>query len=205
MARSLRLRQLERRLAELRRFMLPARFESTGSYTDRQFDRARGYRLLAHAEIEACIEDLALSVIQTAYNSWRLDYRPRHSILTLLAYYEDSLGSVPTTISSAGASTTPLRTRVERARNQYIASVRKNHGIREANVLRLLLPIGVMESDLDGAWLQQIDAFGSARGNTAHQGGRAQQPPDPATEYATVSNILAGLRKVDVRLSALAR
>ena len=38
--------------------MLPEKFSPTGDYSDRQLDRARGFRLLAHAEIEAFLEDI---------------------------------------------------------------------------------------------------------------------------------------------------
>ena len=205
MARSQRLRQLETRLSELRRHMLPAPFDPTGSYTDRQFDRTRGYRLLAHAEIEACLEELAMSTVNGAFSAWQIDRRPRHCLIALLAYHEGDLGAMPEEISASRASATPLRTRLKHARDQYNDWVRtKNNGIREPNVLRLLLPMGILESDLDPAWLQTIDGFGSARGDTAHQALRTQQPPDPATEHQTVAAIVTGLRKVDARLQELA-
>jgi hypothetical protein len=204
MARSARLRALESRLAELRRHMLPRAFDPTGSYTDREFDRARGYRLLAHAEIEACLEDLATSVINDAFKAWGLDRRPRQCLIAVLAYYEGKQPAVPEQISAVGASPMPLRARLEQARNAYVNWVRNdNHGVREHNVLRLLLPVGVLESDLDAAWLQAIDGFGSARGDTAHQALRTQQPPDPKSELQTVAAIVLGLRKLDVILSGL--
>jgi hypothetical protein len=182
--------------------MLPSSFDPTGSYSLRQFDRARGYRLLAHAEIEACLEDLAIGHLNDAFDAWMVDRRPRTCLIALLAYHEGNLGEIPTTISGTGTSATPLRSRMRDARDQYIRWVRtQNHGIREANILRLLLPVGIMESDLDQAWLQQIDAFGSARGDTAHQALRTQQPPDPSNEYQTVRGIVAGMRKVDRLLS----
>lgn len=159
---------------------------------------------MAHAEIEACVEDLATGVASTACNLWLADRRPRQCVISLLAYHDGKLGNIPSTISETGTSESPLRVRVAAARDQYIRSVKtQNHGIREENILRVLLPVGVLESDLDSAWLQEIDAFGSARGDTAHQALRTQQPPDPAAEYATVRRIVVGLRKVDTRLAAL--
>jgi hypothetical protein len=184
--------------------MLPAQFEPTGSYSPRVFDRTRGYRLLAHAEIEACLEDLVTSLINDAYSEWLLDRQPRQSLFALLAYHEGTLGPVPDAISSTGSSARPLRARVKDARDAYVTRVRRNNGIRERDVLRLLLPVGVLESELDSAWLQEIDAFGEARGDAAHQALRTQQPPDPATEYEVVCDVVAGLRKIDARLTALA-
>src|SRR4051812_49029840 len=150
MARSQRLRSLEGRLGVLRRHLLPGTFSLTGQYTARQYDRAHAYRVLAHAELEACIEDLAMGTINSAYKAWRIDRKPRACLIALLAYYEAGFAPVPEDISShGGASSSPLRDRVDAARNVYIDWVRnRNHGIREKNVLRLMLPAGILESDL---------------------------------------------------------
>ena len=43
-------------------------------------------------------------------------------------------------------------------------NVQQNHGIRTKNVLSLALPVGIFESDLDAAWLTEMDAFGVDRG-----------------------------------------
>ena len=55
----------------------------------------------------------------------------------------------------------------------------KNHGIKEKNILGLLLPIRLSMSDINQTWLATIDSFGSDQGNTAHRSVRAYQPPDP--------------------------
>ena len=44
MSVSARFKQLRTRLAELREHLLPKSFSLTGDYTDRELDRARGYR-----------------------------------------------------------------------------------------------------------------------------------------------------------------
>lgn len=209
MARSIRLQELEARLSELRRHLLPRALSSTGQYSDRVYDRARAYRLLAHAEVEACIEDLASGVVNTAFNHWFLDRRPRACLISLLAYHKSGFAAVPDDISStpSGASTTPLRDRLDEARNQFIHYVREeNHGIREKHVLRLLLPTGILESDLSSGWLQTIDSFGDLRGTTAHTAAsKTQQPPDPGGELQTVRTIVKGLRPIDLKLTRLGR
>jgi hypothetical protein len=97
-----------------------------------------------------------------------------------------------------------LRGRLDNVRKAYVNWVKtENHGVREANVLGILLPAGIREHEIDSAWLEQIDAFGSARGDTAHQAGRPQAPPDPKSELQAVRAIVEGLIPVDARLSAL--
>lgn len=200
--RSKRLWSLETRLIGLRNHMLPKTFDPTGSYSKRQFDQARGYRLLAHAEIESCLEDLAVTTVNGAYKAWQFDRKPRKCLISLLAYHDGKLGGLPD--SKTAAEDTPLRDRLDDAHKAYVQRIMMtNHGIREANVLSILLPTGILESDLDSAWLQTIDAFGAARGGTAHRAGQTVQPPDPKSEYDTVTVIVTGLRKIDERLRKL--
>lgn len=205
MARSARLRELERRLSELRGHLLPARFEPTGAYSARVLDRARGYRLLAHAEIEACIEDLALDLVTKAYAAWELDRRPRTCLLALVSFYEGKPTPFPETLPAMLSRVTPgfMKDRIEKAKNAYARNVHENNGVKEKDFLRLLLPIGIQEHELDRTWLATVDSFGSVRGDTAHQSMRAQQPPDPANELAIVRQIVIGLRELDERLTRL--
>ena len=70
MAHSARFRELRARIRELRKHFLPRRFDDTGSYSARQFDRARAFRLLAHAEIESYLEDVAFDAANNAFRVW---------------------------------------------------------------------------------------------------------------------------------------
>ena len=62
MPRSIRFRQIQSRCRDLRRHCLPSVFSATGDYSQRALDRARGYRLLVHAEIESFVEERAFEV-----------------------------------------------------------------------------------------------------------------------------------------------
>jgi hypothetical protein len=206
-ARSARYRLLIPRLAELRQHLLPAEFDPTQAYSDRQLDRVFGYRLLAHAEFESCIEDLVRETVTTAWKGWVADGRPRTCLMALVAYYEGDLGRPPETFTPQQKSKKMLihlAERVDKARNHHINQVvRNNHGITESDLLALLLPVGVLESDINKTWLATINSFGSQRGDTAHQTGRAQQKPDPQNELRTVREIATGLEQLDRRLTAL--
>jgi len=70
--------------------------------------------------------------------------------------------------------------------------------------LRILLPLGLTKSDIDRTWLNSLDSFGTARGETAHKSIGMQQSIDPATELKTVNEIIEGLKDIDHRLSELA-
>jgi hypothetical protein len=201
-ARSPRLRELQTRITELRRHSLPKDFDETGAYPDRTFDRTRGFRVLAHAEIEACLEDLGIATVNAAFNAWAIDQKPRTTLTALIAFTKTKAPGVPETLQREPKHT--LRGRLDVVRKSYVNWVsNENHGVREANVLGILLPAGIREHEIDSAWLETIDSFGSDRGDTAHQAGRPQTPPDPASELNTVKAIIGGLIPIDRRLSEL--
>jgi hypothetical protein len=200
-------KELESRLRELRERFLPRKFDPTGSYSPRVIDRARAYRLLAHAEIEACVEDLARDLADTQYRAWETDRKPRTCLLALVSFYDSAkLPDVPEAMPASLGRATPgfMKARIETARAAYMRRVAANNGVKEKDLLQLLLPVGVQEYELDRTWLATMDSFGSARGDTAHQSFKTQQPPDPASELALVGHVVAGLRKVDDVLGRLA-
>jgi hypothetical protein len=122
MARSARFRDLERRLRELRAHFLPRQFSRTGSYSPRVIDRTRAYRLLAQAEIESCVEDLARSLASREYQAWEIDREPRTCLMALVSFYDVAeFPSVPESIPATLTKVTPgfLKDRIETAKNAY--------------------------------------------------------------------------------------
>src|SRR5437763_1965954 len=87
MPASARFKELKKRLRELRMHMLPATFSPTGDYSDRQLDRARGYRLLAHAEIEAFIEDVTFDAAKKSVSGWDKTKQVSDCLFCLIVNY----------------------------------------------------------------------------------------------------------------------
>lgn len=73
----------------------------------------------------------------------------------------------------------------------------QNHGVKEENLLRMLLPIGLHPVHIDPAWVSTLDAFGADRGKVAHTSIKTQQQINPMDELKTVEDILVGLQKLD--------
>ena len=76
-----------------------------------------------------------------------------------------------------------------------------NHGIKEANVIAMLYPLGFTEADLDTTLLATLNSYGANRGSTAHQAAHTQQPIDPKSEKETVNLILTEFKKLDETFS----
>jgi hypothetical protein len=88
-----------------------------------------------------------------------------------------------------------LDKKIGKVYSKFLASVKDNHGIKEKNLLALLLPIGVNSDDLDPAWINLMNEFGEKRGLVAHTSAslyKTQQPIDPKQEFDTVDKIVNG-------------
>jgi hypothetical protein len=190
--------QLVKRLETLKIHLLPASFSSVGQYSEREYDMARAYLVLAHAEIEAFCEDRGSKVAERAHGLWRRKGRRSAVLVELLKFHHATTRKPWTPIDKS-----PLR--LESAVNYYLASViGQNHGIREENLSKMFFPIGIDPSDLDSVWVSTMDSFGVSRGSIAHSSVKTQQPIDPKTEFERIRDqILPGLRKLDRKIGRL--
>jgi hypothetical protein len=204
MPRSVRFRELANRLAELRRNLLPKAFSPTGMYNARQTDRARGYRLLAHAEIESYLEDRAREVARVAVAKWQTSRKAERVVVALVAFHHSQEPLTRIRLKELHSKNrNHAEEAIHKANQRFHRQLANNHGIKEENVLEVLLPLGMDPSDIDTVWLSTMDSFASLRGETAHTSIRTHQPLDPKTEKGTVDQILLGLRDIDKKLSDL--
>jgi len=212
MAHTQRFKELKNRLHDLRKRMLPSRFSPTGDYSERQKDHARGYRLLAHAEIESYIEDVAKDVIMKALMSWKISQKPSRTIVAFMSCYHSSWN--PDDVDAQEEVLRLARNRkciadcakdiLDAASTQYVEQLKNNHGIRTKNLRRILVPAGVDLTALDQTWLTTLDDFGERRGSIAHKAAaRVTESIDPKTEYDRVKSLLDGLRNLDKKLIEL--
>lgn len=211
-SKSKRFRILEQELKKLRKYFLPHQFDSLGNYRERQIALATAYRVLAHAEFESYLEDRVVEIAINALKIWKNSNQTTITLVSLFAFSGLSLDKPP---DSLIANQQPqkileekliLDRKLGKAFNSFKNSVENNHGIREKNILLLLLPIGVNSEDLDRIWLQEIDDFGKKRGEFAHQSAsndKTRQPPDPKNELEMVNRLLQGLIHIDRLLNDL--
>jgi hypothetical protein len=208
MSNSPRFRELEARLQQLRDHFLPGVFDPTGTYSDRDHDLARAYRLLAHAEMEAFMEDIAREAAISKISAWKNERKASDLLVCFLACYHSGWNvdfqEEAILFSSQPAKDSAEET-VDAALRQYIYQLQQNHGIREENLKNLIFPIGVRKTDLDSTWITTLDDFGKRRGEAAHQSVGAQKAIDPKTEMQDVALLLNGLKKLDELVLELAK
>lgn len=205
MPNSQRFREVKRRLYELRRHFLPKRFSPTGTYTQRQLDLTRAYRLLAHAEIESFIEDISRETVIAKIREWKSSRKASDLIICFLASYhsgwnEKTEGELFQTLITSGTAAkerTTAEEAVDAAVNQFLNQIRNNHGVRQKDLKQMLLPLGVRFSELDPNWITNLDDFGKQRGDIAHNSVSVARIIDPQTELQRINELLVGLRKLD--------
>jgi hypothetical protein len=191
-----RFRTLVSRLRILRERFLPDQFNPIGHYSQREYDLARGYVVLAHAELEAYIEDRAIEITQRAESNWQT--RGRHSrVIRGICASHNMQTRQP------WLSFTKDANKIRSALKFYKRQVRDNHGIKEVNLLRLVFPIGIQHQSINAALLTDLDAFGSFRGGIAHSSIKTQQPIDIEARYKKIEAIIKRLKILDRKINNL--
>lgn len=191
---------MSRRITELRHNLLPAKFSPLGLYSDRVYERTRAFRVLAHAEFEAFIEDRAIEVVTNAHLEWRRTGRIRPSLLGLMSHW-DSSPQIPESLGDLGDNSSKyptLAARIKVAKGHYSTYIKtRNHGIKEKDLLLILLPLGVTKQEINAGWINSTESWATDRGKVAHTSAKMQVQLDPRIELATVRKVRDGFRDID--------
>lgn len=212
---SARFLYLENRIQELRRLLLPPQFDPTGTYTDplQVTTLALSFRVLAHAEVETYLEDRVLEVSTTALEAWETQRFVSVVTFHLIGFSGRTGDLPPETLSTTDPNklkTWQSRITIDDRFSKCVSDFhyrirRENHGVKEKNIISLLLPIGFDMSKCDEFFLQMMSTFGEERGTVAHTSGRShvQKAVDPKGEHTTLVNILEGLKVIDEEFDRL--
>jgi hypothetical protein len=212
---SARYSELENRIKELKRLLLPSKFDPTGSYKDplRVTTRALSFRVLSHAEVETYLEDRALEIATTALKSWREDKFVSVVTFHLLGFGGVDTSRPPQTLSAPDvqkAKDWPAKVAIDDRLTRCISAFhyrvsKENHGVKEQNIVEMLIPLGFDMALCDPLFMQKMSNFGEARGAVAHTSGTAhiKKAVDPKNEYSILKDILNGLLPVDAEFDRL--
>lgn len=195
-----RFQLLRRELLKAKRAFLPAKFNPLGSYTELQSDRARGFLLVAHAEIESFIEDRVRETAKISVDLWQSRRKTTEALASLLTYVF---------LEDGEPRWKNLNERIFYAHNKFNISVRENNGVKIINLKLLLMPVGQDIDALDPLFVSEMDNFGKSRGAAAHASNwqsTGRTVFDPKLECDRVfDKLLPHLKSLDENLQALAR
>ncbi len=190
MANSHRYNQLLKRVNKIEASYIPT-IRQSGNYTNKEQDDIRAYVLLTHAEIESYFEEVAEEKVKKAFRNWQATRQKSNVLLALMAFNGNDYRE------------NEIEIRINKALTSYIHSLRNNHGIKEANILNILLPAGFEYTDIDSTWLGTINSFGSNRGLLAHSAARVQQPLDPVILRNMVTQVVSEIANIDEKLKQM--
>ena len=213
MAASTQYQHLVREHARISRDLLPKTFDPAGNYDDKTLTATLAYRVLSHAEIESYLEDRASETALDAIKAWKDKRRSSQIILGLLAFSGQVIESPANAVDLSQPTQSPtwedkiqLSNRIEAAMSVFSYAIKNNHGIKENNVHRLLLPIGIELHEIDPILVADLNSFAEERGEVAHlssQKYRTKRQIDPKDESVRVKSIIARLIKIDQAIDRL--
>ncbi len=201
------LQTLEASLAQLATAFLPVAPKTfPDRYSDVELTRAKAYLVFAHAELEDYLETVCRAKAQRALDavcSGQIDltaislvsyFGDRIGMVTELSKFKDKHTALVRDFAQPGLHVTrTLMATVKEALSGYTEQCRKNNGVKESNLLPLLLPLGFSPLTIDPAWLAEITGFGVNRGEHAHKGLSAvQQIADPFAALEHMRRIVEG-------------
>ncbi|CAI3607650.1 HEPN_RiboL-PSP domain-containing protein [Clostridium neonatale] len=162
-------------------------------FSKKEVELARSYRLLVHAELEDYFESVAKKLLIKAKKKWSEYKKPNLTTLALFAHSKHI---------DKGTTSTKVNKIIIDFKSEVID---QNHGIKEKNIEKMFIPLGINKDDIDSAWLSTLDTFGAKRGETAHKSGQVQQPIDLRTEVSNIRFIVDGIRDFEDIVSNILR
>lgn len=189
------------RVGRLQKALLPRSKSPTGSYRDSVYERTRAFKVLICSEIEFYFEQACSTIAVKAYDSWDKRGASSSPILALSAYYNGVSAATPDQ-KNGNRSEHSFQKRVKDSYSGFRSKISDNNGIKESNILGLLLPIGVTEDQIPDDLLIALNNYGGARCLIAHST-RAQQKLSPDDAESEVANILRLLTPLDALLETI--
>jgi len=203
---------LKKELVKLKKQFLP-KINPTGSYSEKQLALTIAYRVLAHAEIEAYFEDRVWEAALHAKRNWDNEGKSSRILISLVAFSGQMMDLPPNTCTPVNGSKRispekiKINEKVTLSINAFYKVIEQNHGLKESNLLALLLPIGISSDGLDTVFLANMNTFGQDRGIVAHSSATSYRGvnnlPDPATELNRIKQITDELIQLDQLISNL--
>ncbi len=142
--------------------------------------------------------------------NWDNQGKAGRVLLCVIAFSGQEMENTPDTITplkcnkNVSLDKLKITKKIDIAIRCFKSVIDQNHGIKETNLLKLLLPIGIDSDDLDQVWLLNMNTFGKERGEIAHSSGiKTKKTPNPADELERVKQIIQELEKVDQLITNL--
>lgn len=157
------------------------------------------FRILVSAELESYIEETADEILKKA-KSLRESGKFTRTTATLLAAQKDV--SCPSAIDEIKERPFYLRACLS-SEALHARVIEANKGASSHNFLKLFVPLGLDETQIDEQFLQDLGLFAVKRGDFAHKRvGAVQNIPNLVEDQALVLSIARNLQLIEAQLDA---
>lgn len=180
---------------ELRKNLITKTVMSNSTSKTSQY-RLRAYRLLTHAEIESYIENLILFKLDMEKSKWLQTKIIPNCIANLMAYNRNEFPNISCHLAEI-STRNDVTFRITTIINSFELLVKRNNGIKEENIIPLVVPLGIDYQALSQTLLNNLSSFGQNRGNTAHNSSKVQQLINPNDEIRMTTQIIQELNTID--------
>jgi len=207
MAYSDQYRALTGEISRLRNDLLPRYFRQNANYDREYITRTIAYHILVHAEIESYLEERAWETALKAVQKWKNTNKANRIVLALVAFSGRMMDKPPDSILPEQPSQADswdekisLSKKVRLSVRDFYYTVNNNHGIKETNLIHLLLPIGVNVDELDTVLVADLNSYGVSRGEFAHKTSQAYSTTmqvDPREELEKARKIIKNIASID--------
>lgn len=177
-----------------------------GDYTTEELLKCKAFIVFCHAEFEIYFEKVARRILKEAKARWDERPIPDRVIATLLAYRQKELPPIPDDPSQP-LGRSKLSSIVDAAVLNQTDAIDDNNGIKASNLAKLFCPLGLMEADIEGALMIQLNSTGTARGDFVHKPSKVsiRRIRDPiADELAEIKSLMAEIAKFDSHIESIA-
>jgi len=199
--------QMVERVKALRKALLPYHLQvAVGNLTPDISIKALSYRLLCHAEIESYFENRATEINGLISAAWKNHRHVSYPTLCMLGFSGFQMELPPDSFQDP-VKKTKVDGRLGKSIGNYNYYVtRKNNGITEKSLVKMLLPLGIEISVIDPLLVVEFNNFATLRGSAAHQStaGHVQAGVSPYDERERVSRLLKGMKAIDKELDRVA-
>lgn len=181
---------LKKHSTSIQQYFLPP-INILGEYTQKEIFEMRTCILLVHAEIEYYFETVSKEKANYAHKEWD-KHKTKSNVLLALV-----------TFNSCKLQKDNFQTGVSKALTLFYNKISKNHGIKQDNINDLLFPIGILETDLDKTWLNNMSSFGEDRGFVAHNSISVKKILNPDDIRNLIKEIMKEIIVIDLLIKKL--
>jgi hypothetical protein len=190
---------LEARLEELRLQFVDFDIPPDRSPTSQELSLIAAFKLLIHADIQTYIHDSIIKKINKSVNDWKNNRTVSRCMFHLIFRWSTENDGRYPDVKDSGGFDRLLKVCIARAKLE----VAENNSIKRDAFLRLSFSAGLLTDEISGTLLGELDSFGKARGDVAHQSaGRVRTLNSPEVEAEFAKNIVKLLKDFDGYLSA---